>query len=169
MCNNSFIHYCRNFLFIALLFSIGCQPTEPPAAEAEAEEPAFDLAAAKAEIEAANQKLMAGWASGDPAQVAACYTKDTKFMEPNKASMVGRAAVEENTKGGMEAGINKLQVTIIEVWGNKDMIVEEGSYTVGNEEATFDQGKYMVLWKKEDGEWKLHRDIYNSDNPLPSN
>ena len=27
-----------------------------------------------------------------------------------------------------------------------------------------DKGKYIVLWKMEDGKWKLHRDIFNSDN-----
>jgi ketosteroid isomerase-like protein len=28
-----------------------------------------------------------------------------------------------------------------------------------------DKGKYIVLWKKEDGKWKLFRDCYNSDLP----
>jgi len=27
-------------------------------------------------------------------------------------------------------------------------------------------GKYLVLWKKENGKWKLHRDISNSDLPV---
>lgn len=29
-----------------------------------------------------------------------------------------------------------------------------------------DKGKYIVLWKKEEGKWKLFRDCYNSDLPL---
>ena len=31
-----------------------------------------------------------------------------------------------------------------------------------------DEGKYVVVWKKqEDGSWKLHRDIWNS-NLMPA-
>jgi ketosteroid isomerase-like protein len=29
-----------------------------------------------------------------------------------------------------------------------------------------DKGKYIVVWKKEDGKWKLHRDLSNSDLPV---
>jgi hypothetical protein len=28
-----------------------------------------------------------------------------------------------------------------------------------------DQGKYIVIWKREKGQWKLHRDIFNSSVP----
>jgi len=28
-----------------------------------------------------------------------------------------------------------------------------------------DDAKYIVIWKKENGEWKLHRDIFNSSRP----
>jgi ketosteroid isomerase-like protein len=30
-----------------------------------------------------------------------------------------------------------------------------------------DKGKYIVIWKQEDGQWKLHRDIFNSSMPPP--
>ena len=28
-----------------------------------------------------------------------------------------------------------------------------------------DKGKYIVIWKKEDGKWKIHRDLSNTDLP----
>jgi ketosteroid isomerase-like protein len=28
-----------------------------------------------------------------------------------------------------------------------------------------DTGKYVVVWKQEDSEWKVHRDIWNSNMP----
>jgi ketosteroid isomerase-like protein len=28
-----------------------------------------------------------------------------------------------------------------------------------------DQGKYIVIWKQDGGQWKLHRDIFNSSLP----
>jgi len=30
-----------------------------------------------------------------------------------------------------------------------------------------DKGKYIVIWKQEEGQWKLHRDIFNSSMPAP--
>jgi ketosteroid isomerase-like protein len=32
----------------------------------------------------------------------------------------------------------------------------------GKDGAELDHGKYVVIWKKEAGGWKLHRDIWNS-------
>ena len=28
-----------------------------------------------------------------------------------------------------------------------------------------DSGKFIVIWKQEGGQWKLHRDIWNSSMP----
>jgi ketosteroid isomerase-like protein len=28
-----------------------------------------------------------------------------------------------------------------------------------------DRGKYIVIWKREQGQWKLHRDIWNTSMP----
>jgi hypothetical protein len=30
-----------------------------------------------------------------------------------------------------------------------------------------DEGKYIVIWKQVEGQWKLHRDILNSSRPAP--
>lgn len=50
------------------------------------------------------------------------------------------------------------------------MLAEEGEFTFMDKNDKFlDKGKYIVLWKKEDGEWKLFRDCYNSDMPLVGN
>ena len=33
------------------------------------------------------------------------------------------------------------------------------------ENKMIDKGKYVVVWKPVNGEWKLFRDIFNSDMP----
>jgi len=33
-------------------------------------------------------------------------------------------------------------------------------------QAVMDQGKYIVIWKQVEGEWKLHRDIWNTSMPV---
>lgn len=151
-------------LLFAVLSSLAfsCQPNS-----SDIKAPAFDKEMAKAAIEAANLKMSEAYSNGDPVAVAACYTSDAKFMEPNKLTLVGRAAILQGVTASIAAGVSDLNLNITEVWGDEDVIVEEGTYAIGNGEITFDTGKYIVLWKKEDGIWKLHRDIYNSDNPVP--
>jgi len=43
-----------------------------------------------------------------------------------------------------------------------------GTFTLkGKGGQELDAGKYIVIWKREDGQWKLHRDIFNSSLPAP--
>ena len=59
-----------------------------------------------------------------------------------------------------------LQTVCAEGYG--DLAIEEGRYTVSVGSQEVDRGQYMVTWKKEEGQWKLHQDIWNSDLPLPT-
>ena len=65
----------------------------------------------------------------------------------------------------MNSGITSVDLKTVEVWGTEDLITEEGELSLFVEEAEVYQGKYMVLWKKDDGKWKLFRDIFNSNLP----
>jgi len=49
------------------------------------------------------------------------------------------------------------------------MLVSEDEWKLFIKDGTeVDSGKAIVIWKKEDGEWKLFRDIINSDLPVPT-
>jgi len=46
-------------------------------------------------------------------------------------------------------------------------ITEEGVFEINLKDGKqIDKGKYVVVWKKEDGKWKLYRDMSNTDLPL---
>jgi hypothetical protein len=52
------------------------------------------------------------------------------------------------------------------VWGNETTITEEGLFDFKSKEGvTLDKGKYVVVWVNDNGTWKIHRDIFNSDLP----
>ena len=51
------------------------------------------------------------------------------------------------------------------IYGTEDLIVEEGDLTLFVGDNTVAEEKYIVVWKKEDGKWKLFRDIFNSNLP----
>lgn len=153
---------------LAILFGYGCNNEKPANHDEAVVAPVFDLSNAKTEIEAMNKKFMDAVGKGDSVAVAGYYTADAKFMGPNAPAVVGRANIQSDIGGLIKAGLTKLVLTTSEVWGNENFVGEEGVMTLSTADGKLvDQGKYIVLWKKEDGSWKLHRDIYNSDLPLP--
>ena len=127
---------------------------------------AFDLVNAKIEIEAANQNVTELLAKGDSIGFANSYTADAKFMENNAPSVEGRTKIQTAWAKFINAGVTKVKLTTLEVWGNENIIAEEGLYDLKTKDgAAIGNGKYIVLWKKEDGKWKIHRDLSNSNLP----
>ena len=129
---------------------------------------AFDMAAAKKAIEERNNLFMDLVSKGDSIGLANLYTKDAKFMGPNTESMVGRSNIQTAFAGHINAGMAKIELKTNELWGNENMLVSEDQWKLFMKDGTeIDHGKAIVIWKKEDGKWKLFRDIFNSDLPAP--
>ena len=127
----------------------------------------FDLVNAKKEIEATNKNLKELLAKGDSIGFANSYTADAKFMESNLPSLVGKSKIQSFWTKLINAGATNISLTTLEVWGDENFITEEGLYDFKSKDgAALGNGKYIVLWKKEDGKWKLHRDISNSNLPI---
>ncbi len=128
-------------------------------------EPAFNLTFAKSEIVAANKEFMALFAASDSVGLANLYTQDAKFMNTGAPAVTGRKNIQSTISGIMNSGISRAELITVAVWGTEDFITEEGELSLFVEEAEVYQGKYLVLWKKDDGKWKLFRDIFNSNLP----
>lgn len=131
-----------------------------PVAETE-----FDLTKAKAEIEEANKIFMALVAAGDSVGIANLYTSDAKLMFAGKPADVGRANIQTAFSQVLNSGVTKVDLKTKEVFGSEDLLAEEGEVIVYVGDMAVAEEKYIVLWKKEDGKWKLFRDIANSNTP----
>ena len=119
-------------------------------------------------IAAANKQFMAAFDGGDAAGVASLYTQGSQLLPPNADVMAGRGAIQAFWQGAMDMGIKSAQMEIDEVEAHGDTAIEVSTYTLRGEGGqALDQGKYIVIWKREDGQWKLHRDIFNSSLPAP--
>ena len=119
-------------------------------------------------INAANEVFVATYNQGDAAGLAALYTKDGQMLAPNAPLMTGHEAVQGFWQAVMDMGIEKAAIFTGEVEDHGDTAIEVSSYKLfGAGDQELDQGKFIVVWKQVDGEWKLHRDIFNSSNPLP--
>ncbi len=69
--------------------------------------------------------------------------------------------------GFFKMGMTGLALQSSEVWGNADVVIVGGTFDVMGKSGSLDKGKYIELWKEENGEWKLFRDIWNSSIPMP--
>jgi uncharacterized protein (TIGR02246 family) len=119
-------------------------------------------------IAAANEKFMAAARQGDAAGLAALYTEDGQLLPPNADVMSGREAIAAFWGAVVEMGIKEAELDTVEVADHGDTAIEVGRFTLyGADRQQLDRGKYIVVWKQEAGQWKLHRDIFNSSLPAP--
>jgi ketosteroid isomerase-like protein len=113
-------------------------------------------------ILATQQRFLEFFARGDFAGIASCYTEDAQMLVANMEPIRGRAAIQSVFKFTAVPG-HRLEFRTHELEVAGDTAAEVGSYTrVCADGSTFDRGKYMVIWKRVDGEWKLHRDMFST-------
>lgn len=119
-------------------------------------------------IAAANDRFMDAFARRDAAGMAALYTADGQLMPAHSDFVNGTAAIQAFWQAAMEAGIAEATLQTIELEAHGDTANEIGAYSLSaSDDQVLDRGKYVVIWKREGGRWKLHRDIWNSSLPAP--
>lgn len=124
--------------------------------------PALGIAQ-EAEIKAGTEKFEAAWNAGDAAGVAAMYSMDAVLLPPNSPPVRGMKNIEALWAESVSMG-GTADLTTDEVFVMGDMATEVGVYVINADDgSTVDNGHYMVVWKLEDGVWKMHRDMWNSD------
>jgi uncharacterized protein (TIGR02246 family) len=109
---------------------------------------------------------MRAFAGGDATGVADLYTAGGQLLPSHSDVISGHEAITAFWKGAMEMGIASAALESVELSDLGDTAIETGHYTLaGSDGGVMDQGKYLVVWKNEDGAWKLHRDIWNTSLP----
>ena len=103
---------------------------------------------------------------GDATGVAELYTSKAMLFPAGSDVVKGKTAIQDFWQGAMNMGIKAVKLNIVEVEQQGDAAVEVGLYQLkGAGGEMIDEGKYVVVWKQEEGEWKLHRDIWNTNKP----
>lgn len=154
-----------------LFYSCTEAPETPAAAENEAAAaPAAampDMAQIKTEMQAAENAWAAALNARDVNALMAMYTEDAVSMAANEPMLVGKAAIQAAQEAefkDMPAG-KTFSFEVMDVYGDGNIVTETGKSTykdaAGKVTGT---GKYMVVWKKQDGKYLCIREIYNSDS-----
>ncbi len=119
-------------------------------------------------IEAADEEFMRIFSLGDAAGIAALYTEKGQFLLSNSDFITGREAIQATFQALMDSGVKAIKLEALEVEEYGDTATEVGKYTLeGDGGQVLDKGKFIVIWKQEEGQWKLHRDIINSSMAAP--
>ena len=119
--------------------------------------------AQKAKIEAVNAKWTELFNKGDFEGAAQLYTVDAIAFPPGSAMVRGRAAIGRMWKG-MAEQVSNPKVTTLEVKRLSPSTAREiGTFSLTTKEPSPKEvsGKYLVVWERVQGEWKLAADIWN--------
>lgn len=111
--------------------------------------------------------------SGDADGWAACFAGDGVQMPPNFGANAGKAAIERWSKGFLGLFNCQFKLSVDEVQVIGEWAFECGRYDItlaskSGGSSMDDNGKYITIYQRQpDGGWKIARDIWNSDRPLP--
>lgn len=150
----------------------GCNPpTEGAEGSSVATAAPVDIAAEEQAIRGQVARWLELAEAKDAAAIAQLYMEDGAFMPPNAPIAKGRQAIEQNWAGlmstpGFELSIVPDQIIVSSAG---DLAMDRGTYRLvlapdGTQQV--DTGKYVVVWRKVDGEWRAASDIINSDLPV---
>jgi len=119
-------------------------------------------AADKSALEAGATAWMEAFGAKDIDAITAFYAEDAVLLPPDAPAIFGRDAISATMQEMFAAGLSiELEDLEIKVAGN--LGYKAGRYrTRGEDGSLIDRGKYIEIWSKIDGNWVLHRDIWNS-------
>jgi ketosteroid isomerase-like protein len=154
--------YSKNFrpcVFAVALLVTGCASTGHTNTEG-----------ISAEIEEMDTKWVEAFKQRDFATIEALYASNGLLLPSNSPPVEGPEAIVAVWKSWSELpnvevvfGVNRIEAS-----SSGDMAYDYGWYTFAfdtdNGRVT-DKGKYVVVWKKLDGSWKVAADIFNTNLP----
>lgn len=135
---------------VAVLLCAGC--TQAPQADTEG-------------LRAMRDAWQSAFESGDAEALAALYTADGAVLPPNGETVTGRPAIAAYWNDFSAAGLGGV-IEDTEADAQGDLGYKGGAYTITDANGnTVDEGKYIEVWRRVNGKWQLHRDIFNSNLP----
>lgn len=125
-----------------------------------------NIAAAKQAIAASNAVYFKSFASNDSAIFIARYATDACIMAPGTPILCGKEFIATFFRSAYNVyGMRNGKFITSAVYGDgDDFVTEEGLWQSFDAAGRlFDDGKFLVLWKKTADGWKMYRDCFSSN------
>ena len=125
------------------------------------------LEEAKKAIAESNDRYFKSFAKDDSSIFINSYADDACILAPNTLAACGREAFAKFFREAYQNyGLRNGKFITTNVYGDgKDFVTEEGLWQSFNAKGElFDDGKFLVLWKKTSKGWKMFRDSFSSNH-----
>lgn len=125
---------------------------------------------AEAAIRASNARFAEAVRAGNVAGVIRMYSDSAVIMPPNSVPVTGIDEIRRFWTGFLATGSIDATLITDDVDQSGDLAVERGRYQmtivpVNGTAPVHDAGKYVVSWRKINGQWRATNDIFNSSSP----
>jgi uncharacterized protein (TIGR02246 family) len=123
--------------------------------------------ALKDEIQAAQDRLADAVSARDAERAASLYSEDARLIPQGAPACTDRGAIAAFFAGAFANGIVGARFITEDVDGDEARASEVGRYELyaagpdGNRVRAA-EGRYLIAWRKAGGEWRIHRDMFNS-------
>jgi uncharacterized protein (TIGR02246 family) len=108
----------------------------------------------------------------DAAKVAACYTENAVWMQPNGPRVNGQKAIQDHARRLFQDSPSAtLELTPVASQVSGDLAFVQGEFVTSgkgaNGQFVRERGNYVWILKNVAGEWRISQDIFNSIEPPP--
>jgi uncharacterized protein (TIGR02246 family) len=150
------------FTWFALALAACTAPGATPSA------PPVDLAAEGDAVRAISMRWLELERSKDAAGVAALFAADGIAFRAQHEPVVGNAAIQEYMAAEYAANpTSRVEWTTdrVEVAASGDLAAEYGTFSETSDSGEADNGKFVTVYRKVNGEWKVAADMSVSTKP----
>ncbi|MBO9204295.1 MULTISPECIES: YybH family protein [Niastella] len=127
------------------------------------------LQEAKKAIAESNARYFESFVKNDSSIFINSYAEDACILAPDAPAACGREAFARFFRlAYQEYGLRNGKFITTNVYGDgKEYVTEEGYWQSFNAKGElFDDGKFLVLWKKTASGWKMFRDSFSSNHAV---
>jgi len=142
---------------VCLMACYSCKNQQPN--EPESPSTGFNLTEVRKTIEAIDHQFSVDFKNGDSIALAAHYASDgTLGSIKGHENLV--KAWGQMIRNAIKEGNPIVEYTINSLSSDGEFLAELGKYEFKDNEGNVkDQGKYLLIWKLENGEWKIYKDM----------
>lgn len=117
----------------------------------------------KADIGTVNRMFEDAARTGDLGRLASLYTPDAMALPPDGPLVRGRDGIKQMWGSiATEIGLKDVALHTLDLELAGDTAHEVGEATLQTQKHGTVVVKFVVVWKRVDGQWRLHRDIWNA-------
>ena len=141
-------------IFMSFILASSCNQK---AEETSTEPKHTDMSVFEKEIETRIREYETHLKNGDSIALGNMYTEDAEIIP----STVGRPNIIKVFGRMIRDSITGSSFKTTKLWGNDDLLVEDGmGYWAHANGTVVSRGRYLLVWQKDDGKWKILRDTW---------